>query len=96
MQVKSIEECAKSEHASILLPPLSYHFPLRPWFCLLLSVRLRQVLLYITYGKTLIFGGNFDLVKIANIKDHEIQFRIQLHNMNELTLIRSMLTSVSI
>ena len=27
-------------------PPLSYHFPLRPWFSLFLSGRLRQVLLY--------------------------------------------------
>ena len=28
-------------------PPLSYHFLLRPWFCLFLSGRLRQVLLYV-------------------------------------------------
>ena len=26
-------------------PPLSYNFPLRPWFCLFLSGRLKQVLL---------------------------------------------------
>ena len=41
MQVKSI-----AEFLQYFRPALSYHFPSRPLFCLLLSDRLRQVLLY--------------------------------------------------
>ena len=46
MQVKSIAECSKGGILQYFRPSLSYHFPLRPLFCLFLSGRLRQVLLY--------------------------------------------------
>ena len=42
MQVKSIAECI----LQYFWPALSYHLPLRTLFCLFLSGRLRQVLLY--------------------------------------------------
>ena len=43
MQVKSIAECSILQY---FRPLLSYHLPLIPSFCLFLSGRLRQVLLY--------------------------------------------------
>ena len=46
MQVKSIAECSKGSILQYFRPSLSYHFSLRPLFCILLSGRLRQVLLY--------------------------------------------------
>ena len=46
MQVKSIAECSKGNILQYFRPQLSYHFSLRSLFCLCLSVRLRQVLLY--------------------------------------------------
>ena len=46
MQVKSIAECSNGSILQYFRPPLSYHFPLRPWFSLFLSGHLRQVLLY--------------------------------------------------
>ena len=46
MQVKSIVECSKGSILQYFRPSLSYHFPLRPLFCLFLSGRLRQVSLY--------------------------------------------------
>ena len=46
MQVKSIAECSKGSILQYFQPSLSYHFRLRPLFCLYLSGRLRQVLLY--------------------------------------------------
>ena len=42
MQVKSIAECSNGSILQYFRPSLSYHFPLRPLFCLFL----RQVLLY--------------------------------------------------
>ena len=33
MQVKSIAECSPWSILQYSRPPLSYHFPLRPWFC---------------------------------------------------------------
>ena len=42
MQVKTFAECSKGSFR----PSLSYHFPLRPLYCIFLSGRLRQVLLY--------------------------------------------------
>ena len=47
MQVKSIAKCSKGSILQCFRPSLSYHFPLRPLFCLFLSGSLRQVLLYI-------------------------------------------------
>ena len=41
MEVKSIAECFKGSILQYFRPSFSYHFPLRPLFCLL-----RQVLLY--------------------------------------------------
>ena len=46
MQVKSIAECSPWGILQYFRPSLSYHLPLRPLFCLFLSGRLRQVLLY--------------------------------------------------
>ena len=46
MQVKSIAECSKWSILQYFRPSLSYHLPLRALFCLFLSGRLRQVLLY--------------------------------------------------
>ena len=43
MQIKSIAECI----LQYLSPPLRYHFSLRSLFCLFLSGRFTQVLLYI-------------------------------------------------
>ena len=34
MQVKSIAECSKGSILQYFRPSLSYHCPLRPWFCL--------------------------------------------------------------
>ena len=47
MQVKNIAECSKRSILQYFQPSLSYHFSLRPFFCIFLSVHLRQVLLYI-------------------------------------------------
>ena len=46
MQVISIAECSKGSILQYFRPALNYHVALRPLFCLLLSGRLRQVLLY--------------------------------------------------
>ena len=46
MQVKGIAECSKGSILQYFRPSLSYQFSLRPLFCLFLSGRLRQVLLY--------------------------------------------------
>ena len=46
MQVKSITECSKGSILQSFRPSLSYHLLLRSLFCLFLSGRLRQVLLY--------------------------------------------------
>ena len=48
MQVKSIAECSKGSILQYFRPSLSYHLSLRSLFCLFLSGRLRQVLLYPT------------------------------------------------
>ena len=46
MQVKSIAECSKGSILQYFRPSLSYHLSLRYLFCLFLSGRFRQVLLY--------------------------------------------------
>ena len=46
MQVKSIAECSKGSILQYFRPSLSYFLSLRSLFCLLLSGRLRQGLLY--------------------------------------------------
>ena len=46
MQVKSIAECSNGSILQYFRPSFSYYFPLRSLLCLLLSGRLRQVLLY--------------------------------------------------
>ena len=45
-QVKSIAECSKGSILQYFRPSLSYHLSLRSLFCLFLSGRLKQVLLY--------------------------------------------------
>ena len=47
MQVKSIAECSKGSILHYFQPSLSYHLSLRSLFCLYMSGRLRQVLLYV-------------------------------------------------
>ena len=47
MQVQSIAECSHWSILQYLWPSLSYHLSLRYLFCLFLSGRLRQVLLFI-------------------------------------------------
>ena len=47
MQVKSIAECSKRAFFNTFNPSISYHLSLRPVFCLFLSGRFTQVLLYI-------------------------------------------------
>ena len=46
MQVKSTAECSKGSTLQYFRPLLSYHLSLISLFCLFLSGRLRQVLLY--------------------------------------------------
>ena len=46
MQVKNIAECSKGSILQYFRPSVSYHLSLRSLFCLFLSGRLRQVLLY--------------------------------------------------
>ena len=46
MQVKSIAECSKGSILQYFGPSLNYHLSLRSSFCLFLSGRLRQDLLY--------------------------------------------------
>ena len=43
MEVKRIAECSPWSILQYFRPPLSYCFPLRPWFSIFLSGRLRQV-----------------------------------------------------
>ena len=49
MQVKSIGECSKGRILPYFRPSLSYQLSLRPLFCLFLSGRFTQVLLYVMY-----------------------------------------------
>ena len=49
MQVKSIAECSKGSILQYFRPSSSYHLSLRSLFCLFLSGRFTQVLLYV-YG----------------------------------------------
>ena len=51
MQVESIAECSKGSILQYFRPSLSYHLSLRPLFCLFLSGRFTQVLLYIYYSQ---------------------------------------------
>ena len=48
IQVKSITECSKGSNLQYLRPSLSYQLSLRPLFCLFLSGRFTQVLLYVS------------------------------------------------
>ena len=50
MQVKSIAECSKGSILQYFRPSLSYYLSLRSLFCLFLSGRFSQVLLYDIYG----------------------------------------------
>ena len=59
MQVKSIAECSKESILQYFRPSLSYHLSLRSLFCLFLSGRLRQVLLYVKSSVTIIEQGHW-------------------------------------
>ena len=50
MQVKSIAECSKGSILQYFRPSLSYQLSFRPLFCLFLSGRFTQVLLYFLGG----------------------------------------------
>ena len=56
MQVKSIAECSKGSILQYFRHSLSYQLSLRPLFCLFLSCRFTQVLLYVVYCSALLFG----------------------------------------
>ena len=59
MQIKSIAECPKGSILQYFQPSLSYQLSLRPLFCLFLSGRFTQVLLYrLIVGLTITL--NFD------------------------------------
>ena len=47
IQIKSIAECSEGSILQYFRPSLSYHLSLRPLFCLFLSGRFTQVLLYV-------------------------------------------------
>ena len=49
---QSIAECSKGSILQYYWPSLSYHLSLRSLFCLFLSGRLRQVLLYVHFAST--------------------------------------------
>ena len=55
MQVKNISKSSKGSILQYLLPSLSYHLSLRSLFCLFLSGRFTQVLLYKISGIMLIW-----------------------------------------
>ena len=57
MQVKSIAESI----LQYFRPSLSYHLPLRPLFCIFLSGRLRQVLLYLPIFPSNPTKGNLEI-----------------------------------
>ena len=83
MQVKSIAECSKGSILQYFRPSLSYHLSLRSLFCLFLSGRLRQVLLYnvnqladgllfMVCSGTFLYRGNMDPAKIYLVSHQEI------------------------
>ena len=61
MQVKSFAECSKGSILQNFWPSLSYHLSLISLFCLFLSGRLRQVLLYLNSVLRLCFVCFFAL-----------------------------------
>ena len=65
MQVKSIAECSTGSILQYFRPSLSYHVSLRSLFCLFLSGRFTQVLLYNIYPK---YSDRSDEVRIFHIK----------------------------
>ena len=66
MQVKSIAECSKGSILQYFGPSLSYHLSLRSLFCLFLSGRLRQVLLYVNCQDIFhTFGTNVNIFRTS-------------------------------
>ena len=61
MQVKSIAECSKESILQYFRPSLSFHLSLRSLFCLFLSGRFTQVLLYVLHIKIQFAGLFFSL-----------------------------------
>ena len=57
MQDKSIAECSKGSILQYFRPSLSYHLSLISLFCLFLSGRLRQVLLYLLFNFNNLFSN---------------------------------------
>ena len=79
-QFKSIAECSKGSILQFFRPSLSYHSSLRSWFCLFLSGRLTQVLLYkqslgsaVTQWQALCHGLKQDTLNNQNLVLENIQ-----------------------
>ena len=70
MQVESIAECSKEGILQYFRPSLSYHFPFRTLFCLFLSSRIRQVLLYVTFQPVLVV----DILRINAIRHSAVHY----------------------
>ena len=65
MQVKSIAECSMGSILQYFRPSLINYLPLRPLFCLFLSGRLRQVLLYISSHETELCTFNVQILLLV-------------------------------
>ena len=76
MQVKSIAECSNRSILQYFGPSLSYHFPLRPLFCLFLSGRLRPVLLYLSYY---VLGHTSNVHAKLSSPEKGLNFILSLH-----------------
>ena len=69
MQVKSIAECSKGSILQYFRPSLSYRLSLRSLFCLFLSDRFRQVLLYKKTRFLFIYNQSISLIIFDLIGD---------------------------
>ena len=86
MQVKSIAECSNGSILQYFRPSLSYHFPLRSWFCLFLSGCLRQVLLYPSYY-ILLWDKEIPPEDQNNSSETRLCQEVNFHLTNEYVLI---------
>ena len=86
MQVKSIAECSNGSILQYFRPSLGYHFPLRSWFCLFLSGRLRQVLLYPSYY-ILLWDKESPPEDQNNSSETRLCKEVNFHLTNEYVLI---------
>ena len=80
MQVKRTAECSKRAFCNTFDLHISYHLSLRPLFCLVLSGRLRQVLLY-QCDKTFCF-----LLMRAIIRSRAMIFNVTLMELSRIDI----------